>query len=312
MIVDAYTHFIPPGFLKAMEAVAGEHKDIGKRMRGIRSLYDLDVRKRVIQSFPDYSQLIAYPQPPLEHFAQPDRIVELLKTINDGFAELCAAEPDCFSGWIAQTSLAAPDAGVKEVERAIANGALGVQIYTNVSGKPLDRPEFDQFFAAMDALGKPIWLHPARTARHPDYMDEEKSLYEIWWAFGWSYETAAAFARLVFSRTLDKYPNVTLVLHHFGGIIPMLEGRIGPGWDQLGTRTSDEDYGSLLRDLKKRPLDYFKQNVYVDCATFGGRGAMLCGFEFFPLDKVLFASDCPFDPEQGPGYILRRSRSWTR
>ena len=102
---------------------------------------------------------------------------------------------------------------------------------------------------------------------------------------------------------MDKYPNLKIILHHFGGIIPMLEGRIGPGWDQLGARTSDEDYAALRKSLKKRPLDYFQQDFYVDPATFGGRGATLCGLEFYPRDKILFASDCPFDPEKGPGYI---------
>lgn len=303
MRIDAYTHFIPKKFVDTMEQVAGDHKDIGKRMRGIPAIYDLDVRKKVVDSFPDYAQIVSYPMPPIEHFAKPDQIEDLLKIINDGFADLCAKESDRFPGWIAQASLAAPDASVREVERAIKNGALGVQIYTNVNGKPLDRPEFEGFFEAMNKLGKPIWLHPSRTATHPDYMDEKKSLYEIWWALGWSYETAAAVARLVFSRTMDKNPNLKFILHHFGGIIPMLEGRIGPGWDQLGARTSDEDYGALLKSLKKRPIDYFQQDVYVDSATFGGRGAVLCGMAFFPKDRILFASDCPFDPEKGPGYI---------
>ena len=110
----------------------------------------------------------------------------------------------------------------------------------------------------------PVWVHPTRTAKTPDYADEEKSLYEIWWTFGWSYDTATFMARMVFSKTLDKYPDLKIIVHHFGGIVPMLEGRIGPGWDQLGARTSDEDYGALLKSLKKRPLDYFKQDFYAD------------------------------------------------
>src|SRR5665213_4272066 len=77
-----------------------------------------------------------------------------------------------------------------------------------------------------------------RAANFPDYLSEKKSKYEIWWTFGWSYETAAAMARLVFSGIMDKYPNLKIITHHFGGIVPMLEGRIGPGWDQLGARTS--------------------------------------------------------------------------
>ena len=33
------------------------------------------------------------------------------------------------------------------------------------------------------------------------------------------------------------------------------------------------------------------------------RGPMVCGIDFFGADRVLFASDCPFDKEKGPGYI---------
>jgi uncharacterized protein len=109
-------------------------------------------------------------------------------------------------------------------------------------------------------------------------------------------------ARLVFSKIMDNHPNLKIITHHFGGIVPMLEGRIGPGWDVLGSRTSDEDYVSLRKSLKKRPLDYFKQDFYVDTAVFGGKPATKCGLEFFPLEKIVFASDCPFDPEGGTMY----------
>jgi aminocarboxymuconate-semialdehyde decarboxylase len=37
--------------------------------------------------------------------------------------------------------------------------------------------------------------------------------------------------------------------------------------------------------------------------VFGSRAATVCGLEFFGVDKVVFASDCPFDPEGGPQYI---------
>ncbi len=304
MRVDAYTHFVPKKFFDEI-LTTGDHRDIGKRVREIPSIHDLDVRLKVIDSFPDYAQIISYPMPPLEVMtASPEQVEEFARIINDGFADLCARQPDHFPGFVAQAPLAAPDAGVRECERAINElGALGVQIYTNIRGKPLDRPEFEPFFAAMNRLGKPIWMHPARAANHPDYIDEKKSLYEIWWTFGWSYETAAAMARLVFSKTLDKYPNVKIIVHHFGGIVPMVEGRIGPGWDQLGARTSDEDYVSLRKSMRKRPLDYFKQDFYADSAVFGSRPATVCGLEFYPKEKVLFASDCPFDPEKGPMYI---------
>ena len=178
-----------------------------------------------------------------------------------------------------------------------------VQIFTNVGGKPLDRPEFEGFFAAMDKIGKPIWIHPERGANHPDYRDEEKSLYEIWWTFGWPYETSVAMSRLVFSKTLDKYPRLKIIVHHLGAMVPYHEGRVGPGWDQLGKRTTDEDYFALLKSLRKRPLDYFKQDFNADSAVFGSRAATVCGLEFYGADRVVFASDCPFDPEGGTQYI---------
>ena len=115
-------------------------------------------------------------------------------------------------------------------------------------------------------------------------------------------------ARLVFSRIMDKYPKLKIITHHFGGIVPMLEGRIGPGWDQLGARTSDEDLGAVLKSLKKRPLDYFKHDFYADTAIFTAEPATHAGLAFYDLDKIVFASDCPFDPEKGTMYTRETLR----
>jgi aminocarboxymuconate-semialdehyde decarboxylase len=57
-----------------------------------------------------------------------------------------------------------------------------------------------------------------------------------------------------------------------------------------------------LKKLKKRPYDYFK-DFYGDTAVEGARAATACGLDFFGPEHVLFASDCPFDKEKGPGYI---------
>ena len=150
----------------------------------------------------------------------------------------------------------------------------------------------------------PIWIHPARGADFPDYLTETRSQYEIWWTFGWPYETSVAMARLVFAGYFDKFPNLKIITHHMGGMIPYFEGRVGYGWDQLGKRTSDVDYVSLLKSMKKRPVDYFK-NFYADTALFGAAPATKCGFDFFGLDNVIFASDMPFEP--APGLYARET-----
>lgn len=306
MRIDAFNHFFPAGYYKKMEEVAGDLKDMFRRTRAIASIHDIDTRLRVVEQFPDYAQILSLPAPTLDTLSKgrPEVAAELAKIGNDGLAELVAKHPGHFPAFIAQVPLSAPDAGVGEAERALNElGSAGVQIYTNVGGKPLDRPEFEPFFAAMDRLGSPIWIHPERGANHPDYLDEKKSLYEIWWTFGWPYETSVAMSRLVFSKTLDKYPNLKIIVHHLGAMVPYHEGRVGPGWDQLGKRTSDEDYFTLLKSLKKRPLDYFKQDFNADTAVFGSRAATVCGLDFYGVDNVVFASDCPFDPEGGTQYI---------
>jgi predicted TIM-barrel fold metal-dependent hydrolase len=196
-----------------------------------------------------------------------------------------------------------PDATLEEIDSAIKDlKAVGIQFFTNVKGKPLDLPEFKPLFEKMAAYDLPIWIHPARGANFPDYLTEKKSKYEIWWTFGWPYETSVMMARLVFAGYFDAFPSLKIITHHMGGMIPFFEGRVGPGWDQLGSRTSDEDYSHILKSLKKPHLEYFKM-FYADTALFGSLAGTLCGLAFFGVDQILFGSDSPFDPEKGPGYI---------
>jgi predicted TIM-barrel fold metal-dependent hydrolase len=111
-------------------------------------------------------------------------------------------------------------------------------------------------------------------------------------------------ARIVFSGMFDRIPNLKILTHHMGGMVPYFEGRVGYGWDQLGSRTSDIDYKAVLKSLKKRPIDYFRQ-FYGDTALFGGGPATRCGLEFFGADHVVFASDVPFEP--APGLYIRET-----
>ena len=56
-----------------------------------------------------------------------------------------------------------------EMDRAIGKlGAKGIQIFTNVNGRPLDDPEFYPIFERMaKKYDLPIWVHPSRTAKWP-------------------------------------------------------------------------------------------------------------------------------------------------
>ncbi len=302
--IDAFNHIFPPRFYERMIEVAGDYKDMGKRVRGVPMLTDLDERFRVMDRFgADYRQVLSLASPPLEVLAAPKVSAELARLANDGMAELCAKYPARFPGFVASLAMNNPEAIVAETKRAIETlGARGVQIFSNAAGKPLDAPEFAPLFDAMAHYDLPLWLHPARGADFADYKTEKKSHYEIWWTFGWPYETSVAMAHLVFSGLFDRHPDIKIITHHMGAMVPYFEGRVGPGWDQLGTRTSDVDYFALLKKLKRRPIDYFRL-FYADTAVFGSASATRCGLDFFGADRVVFASDAPFDPEKGPMYI---------
>jgi predicted TIM-barrel fold metal-dependent hydrolase len=300
--IDVFNHIFPEAYFRRMMEVAGDFGDIGKRMRNIPMLVDLGVRFRVMDGFEEYQQVLSIATPPIEVFAG-RAAAELACVANDGMAELVHRFPDRFPAFVASLPLNDPDAAARETERAVDDlGARGIQLFTSVLGRPIAGQEFLPLFEAMAAYDLPIFLHPYRGADVPDFAAESQSLYEIWWTFGWPYETSAAMARIVFGGLFDRWPQLKIVTHHMGAMAPYFEGRIGPGWDQLGARTSNVDYTSVLRGLAKRPLDYFRM-FYADTALFGAYDATVCGLRFFGANRVLFASDAPFDPEKGPMYI---------
>lgn len=305
MKIDVFNHILPPRFFAEFLKIAPGLKDMGKRSRNIPVMSDLDARFSMMDEFGDYRQIISLASPPIESFAVPELSPDLASMANDGMAQLVNRYPQRFPGFVAALPMNNPRAAEKELERALTQlGALGVQLYSNAAGVPLDVEEFQPLFDELARRDRVIWLHPARTGDFPDYLTEERSKYEIWWTFGWPYETSVAMARLVFSGLFDRHPNLKIIVHHMGAMIPYFEGRVGYGWDQLGLRTSDEDYGALLRSMKKRPLDYFKM-FHADTALFGALPATQCGLAFFGIDHVLFASDTPFEPT--PGLYIRET-----
>jgi uncharacterized protein len=296
-IVDIYCHIFPDKFFQEMNRIAPRLGNIAARLRGVKKLFDLGERFREMDQFGDYREIISLPNPPIEDFAAGEVGLNLARIGNDAMAELCARHPQRFPTFVAAVSMTDVEGSVREARRAVKElGAAGIQIFTNIAGRPLDDPAFESIFATMAELEQPIWLHPARTASMPDYPAEQKSRFEMWWCFGWPYDTSVAMVRMVFNGLLDRYPHLKIVTHHLGGMIPYYDGRIGPGLQVLGSRTSDEDYSKILPSLKRPHLDYL-HDFYGDTALFGGGvHAVRCGLEFFGSDHVVFATDTPLGP----------------
>ena len=296
MIIDIYTHLAPRSFLDRMVVLAPKLGNIVNRLLAVKPISDLDVRFRDMDSVPDYRQLISLPNPSLEEIGPADTGGELARIANDEMADLCRKYPDRFVGFAAAVHLGDVDAAIREAERAVKElGAKGVLIYNHVAGLPLDDKRFRPFFAKMAELKRPIWLHPTRTAAVKDYAAEEKSRFEMWWCFGWPYDTSVAMTRLVFDGLFDRHPDLEIITHHCGGMIPFFDGRVGPGLEVLGARTSDEDYSQVLSSLKRPHMDYFKL-FYGDTAMFGATTGVKCGLNFFGPSKIVFATDAPLGP----------------
>jgi uncharacterized protein len=303
MKIDVFPHVLPHKYWVRLQEVALSRAHMMKRMRDVPTLWDLDRRLAIMDRHEGYVQVLTLAAPPIEEAVGPELAPELARLANDEMAALVDRHPDRFPAFVASLPMNVPDAALREIDRAVGQlGATGIQIFSNVSGLPLDRPEFRPLFDRLAELDLPIWIHPARTAATADYPDEPRSKYDIWWAFGWPYETSAAMARLVFSGLFDRHPDVKIITHHCGGMIPYFEGRVGGGLDQLGKRSDDPDDLAAKTRLRRRPLDYFRL-FYGDTALFGSTAGLECGVAFFGPERVLFGTDMPFDPEGGPGFI---------
>jgi predicted TIM-barrel fold metal-dependent hydrolase len=305
--LDIFPHILPLPYFERMKAIAQTNPVLAgqlKRWMHIPVLYDLEARMRMMKRFPGYKQVLTLSMPPVEFLAGPEESPALARVANDSMAEIVAQHPHHFPAFVASLPMNNVPAALDEMERAIgALGAKGVQIFTNVNGRPLDEPEFFPIFERMATKHDlPVWVHPARTAKFADYPGEAKSKYEIWWAFGWPYETTAFMARLVFSKVLERLPKLRIITHHLGAMAPFFDKRIRYGYDQFGSRTADEDYGALLKSMAKHPVEYFRM-FHGDTAVNGSTAAIRCGLDFFGSKRVLFGTDCPFDPQGGPLFI---------
>ncbi len=302
MIIDIYNHFMPKPFFDRLGDLIPGHVVL-KAFPRLRSLWDIDARLRLLDRFDDYRQVLSLANPPIELLAGPEQTPELARIANDGLAELCRLHCDRFPAFIASLPMNNVAASIAEIDRAIGTlGARGIQIFTNVQGKPLSAPEFRPIFRHMAKHDLPIWIHPIRGPNFPDYASETASEAEIWFTFGWPYETTAAVTRLIYSGIYDELPGLKIVTHHMGGMIPYYAGKIGLGFSQIFFGETDRNPAAEQAGLKRKPVDYY-QMLYADTALNGNIAATRCGQSFFGTDHCLFATDAPFDAEQGIALI---------
>jgi aminocarboxymuconate-semialdehyde decarboxylase len=289
--IDAYAHIVPPRYGEVLHKVAPAMYE--NQVMACPPLYDLDARFRIMDKYEPLRQVLTLGRIPVEHAASPVKAADLAKRADEEMAELILKYPDRFVGALGTLAMNNIDAALKETDHAIKDLKFkGVYLHTPVDEKPLDSPEFLPLYEKMVEYGLPIVIHPMRRVDHPDYLTEKTSKYNMFSLFGWPYDTTSAMARLVFSGIMEKYPTLKIVTHHLGGMVPFYAERIRQ-FTQVFRR------GEKGLGLKKDAIDYFHL-FYADTAIYGNTPALMCGFDFFGADRVLFGIDFPLgDTEWG-------------
>jgi aminocarboxymuconate-semialdehyde decarboxylase len=124
--------------------------------------------------------------------------------------------------------------------------------------------------------------------------------------FNWPFETTIAMGRFVWSGMLEKYPNLKIITHHCGGLLPYQANRIS----QLQGEGEVEMYQERNSSwhFTKRPMDYYKM-MYADTAVWGNTSTLKCGYDFFGPDHMLFGTDTAFGSEGGAFNVRETIRS---
>jgi aminocarboxymuconate-semialdehyde decarboxylase len=301
MRIDVFNHIVTPRYRQRRLDLAPPQLRLQEQERAMPTLFDLDARLRVMDTAgPGYVQILNTANPPVEAVAGPADALELSRIANDEMAELVARFPDRFVGAAACIPMNDVGHALDELERAVRQlGLCAVQIYTDIQGQPLDDPAFAPVFDRAVELDIPILLHPVRGPNRADYPAEAASRFDSWRIIGWLYDTVAAMTRLVFSGIFDRHPGVRIVTHHLGGFAPYASERIREGYDKYLKAAQAKQEPS---PLAAHPYDYFPR-FYADTITIGSVPALECGLAFFGADRVMFATDMPFDTQGGRKYI---------
>jgi aminocarboxymuconate-semialdehyde decarboxylase len=295
MKIDVFTHVVSTRFRKAIEKYSDKFMTEKKMWEGRLTITDTEMRNRLLDEYGDMVQVISGTLPPLEEIVSPSEAVELARIANDEMAEWVSKYPRKYIAAIANLPMNNIEASLKEAERSIKQlGFKGIQLHTSIQGKPLSSEEFMPLYDLMVGFDLPIWIHPLRRVTDADYPTETTSFHQIFSIFGWPYQTTLAMTRLVFAGIFEKYPGIKFITHHLGGMIPYFADRIvvhyNNGLERLGEK--------FFPGLKKHPIEYFKM-FYNDTALNGNASGLMCGYEFFGEDHLLFASDMPYSVEHG-------------
>ncbi|WP_410601136.1 amidohydrolase family protein [Amycolatopsis sp. lyj-90] len=156
---------------------------------------------------------------PFEIFGSPRQVAEAARICNASLAEVVKENPGRF-GFFAYLPLTSVEDSIGEIEYSLDTlGADGVLLMTHVDGRYLGDPGYEPIFAELARRRAVCFIHPqfipgGSPQGIPDFMGD------------FLLDTTRSAIRLMLSGTLDRYPDLPIILSHGGGFLPYMAGRI--------------------------------------------------------------------------------------
>ncbi|KAM0716418.1 hypothetical protein Q7P37_007863 [Cladosporium fusiforme] len=212
--------------------------------------------------------------------------------INDDVNVMCAKYPGRLFAF-GTLPLSAP-AGevVKEISRISSLEYMrGVIIGTSGLGAGLDDQSLDPIYAALEAHGQPIFLHPHYGLPSSVYGPRAGDYGHVLpLALGFPLETTIAVTRMLLSGVFDRYPKLSVLLAHSGGTLPFLAGRI-----ESCIAHDSHLHGQPGFKSRRSVWDVLKTNIYLDAVVYGEVG-LKAAVQASGADRLMFGTDHPFFP----------------
>ena len=228
-----------------------------------------------------------------------EEVAKMASVANEALFEMCKKN----EGKLIGTSIIPRvyDGFIDEAKRGIEDfGFKGIMIYSNMNGLPLDDKRLYPLYELMERYNLPIFIHPTNWEYYPWITG-----YRLHQIFGWPFDTSVAMGRIVFGGVFSSYPNLKMVIHHGGAMIPFFKDRIAGFYEEaimhsqiFGAENFDKiRYRS--KEIDKKDIMGFFKKFYIDTVVNGNKEALDLAFSFFDKDKIVFATDFPFGPEKG-------------
>jgi aminocarboxymuconate-semialdehyde decarboxylase len=290
MIVDAYSHACPASLIDAMEQVHPSAE--ASALRGNSYQWDIDRRRRYMDRIGVDRQVLVLVRPPMWLGMSRADVHRLSRVANDGIAALVAQDPDRFIG----VGVLPVVDEVMMVELARLRdelGLSGVLIFTNIEGQPLDAEPMWALYEYAAQHHFPVWIHPQHGHSY-DWLNRDL----LDRLFGWPFETSIAMARLVYGGVFERFPDISFVTHHLGGMVPYYAKRIEGMNEEVERYRRLGIAGKSSVQLSGRIVDHFRR-FYNDTMVNGSLSAMRCGLEFFGAEHLMYGTDFPMGPHDG-------------